>query len=52
MPLIVPDLAATSGPASIPFTLAHEVDSLQAGDRVLFMGIGSGLNTAFIELVW
>ena len=30
------------GPASIPFTLATQVDSLQTGDRVLLMGVGSG----------
>ena len=40
------------GPAAIPFTLAGEVDSLNAGDRVLCMGIGSGLNAAVIELLW
>jgi 3-oxoacyl-[acyl-carrier-protein] synthase III len=40
------------GPASVPFTLALEVDKLAPGDRVLCMGIGSGLNTAFCEIVW
>jgi 3-oxoacyl-[acyl-carrier-protein] synthase-3 len=40
------------GPASVPFTLAHEVDALMPGERVLCMGIGSGLNTAFCEIVW
>ena len=40
------------GPASLPFTLALEVDNLAPGDRVLCMGIGSGLNTAFCEIVW
>ena len=40
------------GPASVPFTLAHEVDNLMTDDRVLCMGIGSGLNTAFCEIVW
>jgi 3-oxoacyl-[acyl-carrier-protein] synthase-3 len=40
------------GPASVPFTLAHEVDNLMPDDRVLCMGIGSGLNTAFTEIVW
>ena len=40
------------GPASLPFTLALEVDALAPGDRVLCMGIGSGLNTAFCEIVW
>lgn len=40
------------GPASLPITLAGEVDSLTAGDRVLCMGVGSGLNTAMLEIAW
>jgi 3-oxoacyl-[acyl-carrier-protein] synthase-3 len=40
------------GPASIPITLAAEQESLKKGDRVLLMGVGSGLNTAMMELAW
>jgi 3-oxoacyl-[acyl-carrier-protein] synthase-3 len=40
------------GPASIPITLASQADSLKGGDRVLLMGVGSGLNTAMMELAW
>jgi 3-oxoacyl-[acyl-carrier-protein] synthase-3 len=40
------------GPVSVPFTLAGEVDSLEEGDRVLLMGIGSGLNASCLEIVW
>lgn len=40
------------GPASVPFTLAGEADTLAAGDRVLLMGIGSGLNASCAELAW
>ncbi|MFT2818077.1 3-oxoacyl-ACP synthase III [Leifsonia sp. A12D58] len=40
------------GPASIPITLAAEADNLKSGDRVLLMGVGSGLNTAMMEIVW
>lgn len=40
------------GPASIPITLAEEQATLQRGDRVLLMGVGSGLNTAMMELAW
>ena len=40
------------GPASIPITLAQEAPSLRSGDRVLLMGVGSGLNTAMMELAW
>jgi 3-oxoacyl-[acyl-carrier-protein] synthase-3 len=40
------------GPASIPITLADQADSLSRGDRVLCMGVGSGLNTAMTEILW
>jgi acyl-CoA:acyl-CoA alkyltransferase len=40
------------GPAAIPFTLASVADTLSAGDRVLCMGIGSGLNASVVELLW
>ena len=40
------------GPVSVPFTLAGEADSLSEGDRVLLMGIGSGLNASCVEVVW
>lgn len=40
------------GPASIPITLVEEQASLRAGDRVLLMGVGSGLNTGMLELCW
>ena len=45
-------LRGNIGPASIPFTLASQVDSLQTGDRVLLMGVGSGLNGCCTELEW
>ena len=40
------------GPASIPITLSEAQGSLKKGDRVLLMGVGSGLNTAMMELAW
>ncbi|NQY55085.1 MAG: 3-oxoacyl-ACP synthase III [Ilumatobacteraceae bacterium] len=40
------------GPAAIPITLVSAADRIQRGDRVLCMGIGSGLNTSIAELVW
>ncbi|WP_413450407.1 3-oxoacyl-ACP synthase III [Georgenia phoenicis] len=40
------------GPASLPMTLAAQADSLEPGDRVLCLGVGSGLNTAMLELQW
>ena len=50
-PADVPD-ARQHRPASVPFTLAGEVETLSAGDRVLLMGIGSGLNVSCVELAW
>jgi acyl-CoA:acyl-CoA alkyltransferase len=40
------------GPASIPITLVEEAKKLLPGNRVLLMGVGSGLNTAMMELAW
>ncbi|WP_456786378.1 3-oxoacyl-ACP synthase III [Cellulomonas sp. P5_C5] len=40
------------GPAALPMTLADQADSLRTGDRVLCMGVGSGLHTAMAEIVW
>ncbi len=40
------------GPASIPITLDQEKKNLTRGDRVLLMGVGSGLNTGMMELAW
>jgi 3-oxoacyl-[acyl-carrier-protein] synthase-3 len=40
------------GPASLPMTLAREADGLLPGDRVVCIGIGSGLNTSLCEIVW
>lgn len=40
------------GPASLPITLARQAETLKRGDRVLCMGVGSGLNTAMLELLW
>ena len=40
------------GPASIPVTLAEFSGSFVAGNRVACLGIGSGLNSAAIEIEW
>ena len=45
-------LLGNVGPASIPITLAYEAEDLKKGDRVLLMGVGSGLNTAMLEIAW
>jgi 3-oxoacyl-[acyl-carrier-protein] synthase-3 len=50
-PLTLPNYG-NMGPAAVPFTLARHMDQLRAQDRVLLMGIGSGLNTSFAEIVW
>lgn len=51
IPLSFPVLGNV-GPAAVAITLAREVGSLQRGDRVLMMGIGSGLNMTCLELDW
>jgi acyl-CoA:acyl-CoA alkyltransferase len=51
VPLTFPD-RGNIGPASVPITLAGEVGDLVGGDRVLLMGIGSGLNASCMEIAW
>ncbi|TYP88976.1 3-oxoacyl-ACP synthase III [Blastococcus xanthinilyticus] len=54
-PALVPTTFPTRGnlgPASVPFTLAAQQDTLADGDRVLLMGIGSGLNASCLEIAW
>ncbi len=50
-PLTFPTLGNV-GPAAVPITLAEHVDSLSPGDRVLMLGIGSGINAMATEVVW
>ncbi len=51
IPLTFPTLGNV-GPAAVAITLAKEAGSLTQGDRVLMMGIGSGLNMTCLELTW
>ncbi len=51
VPLTFPFLGNV-GPASIPITLSREAGSLQPGDMVMLMGMGSGINASAIELTW
>lgn len=51
IPLTFPTLGNV-GPAAVAITLAKEVEGLRSGDRVLMMGIGSGLNMTCLELNW
>ncbi len=51
VPVIFPT-RGNVGPASIPFTLALHASEFSAGDRIACMGIGSGLNSAVIEIEW
>ncbi len=51
VPVTYPELGNV-GPASLPITLSREASSLQRGARVLCMGVGSGLNTAMVEIEW
>ena len=40
------------GPAAVPYTLSTIAPEISTGERVLLMGIGSGLNCAGVELLW
>lgn len=51
VPLTYPDFGNV-GPAAIPITLAAAAADLSPGDRVLCMGVGSGLNMSFTEITW
>ncbi|KQO11326.1 3-oxoacyl-ACP synthase [Agreia sp. Leaf244] len=51
VPITFP-LLGNVGPASIPITLAQEASKLVRGNRVLLMGVGSGLNTSMMEIAW
>ena len=51
VPLTFPN-RGNLGPAAIPFTLAGISAELSQGDRVLLMGIGSGLNASISEIFW
>lgn len=51
VPLTYPDFG-NIGPAAVPYTLSTVADDLVAGERVLLMGIGSGLNCSVAEIVW
>jgi 3-oxoacyl-[acyl-carrier-protein] synthase-3 len=51
VPLTFP-LLGNVGPASIPITLSMESESLEAGDQVVLLGIGSGLNASAMDLTW
>ena len=51
VPLTFP-MFGNIGPAAVPFTLAKEAPTLSVGDKVLCIGVGSGLNVAYLELLW
>jgi 3-oxoacyl-[acyl-carrier-protein] synthase III len=46
------DTYGNMGPAAVPFTLARNADRMRSGERILLLGIGSGLNTSFAEIIW
>ncbi len=51
IPLTFPTLG-NIGPAAIPITLAMHQDKIAKGDRVLVMGMGSGINAMAAEIRW
>ena len=52
-PLIYPTFG-NIGPAGVPTVLSKAVidGSVKQGDRVMFMGVGSGINVAAAEIIW
>ena len=52
-PLIYPTFG-NIGPAGVPTVLSKAVQdgTVTSGDRVMLLGVGSGLNTAAAEIVW
>jgi 3-oxoacyl-[acyl-carrier-protein] synthase-3 len=51
VPKTFPELGNV-GPAALPISLARESRTLTRGDRVLAIGVGSGLNAALTEIEW
>jgi 3-oxoacyl-[acyl-carrier-protein] synthase III len=51
VPMTVPTFGNLSS-AAVAFTLAKQVPLIKSGQQVLLMGIGSGLNTSFAEIIW
>lgn len=50
-PMTVPTFGNLA-PAAVPFTLAKQVPLLKPNQQVMLLGIGSGLNTSFAEIIW
>lgn len=50
-PMTLPEYG-NIGPVAMPYTLAFHQKKIERGQRVLLMGIGSGLNTSFTEVAW
>jgi 3-oxoacyl-[acyl-carrier-protein] synthase-3 len=51
VPITFPTMG-NMGPAAIPITLALHQDNIVVGDRILMMGMGSGINAMAAEIVW
>ncbi len=52
-PLIYPEFG-NIGPAGVPTVLSRSVQdgTISPGDRVMLMGVGSGINAAAAEIIW
>jgi len=52
-PLIYPEFG-NIGPAGVPTVLSRSVQdgTVSSGDRVMLMGVGSGINAAAAEIIW
>ncbi len=52
-PLIYPEFG-NIGPAGVPTVLSRSVQdgTISSGDRVMLLGVGSGINAAAAEIIW
>lgn len=51
IPVTFPDYGNVAAEA-VPITLAHYQDTFKRGERIVLLGVGSGLNTAMTEVEW
>lgn len=51
IPVCFPELGNVAAEA-VPLTLALHSEKFSTGDRILLLGVGSGLNTAMMEVQW
>ncbi len=51
IPVTFPDWGNV-GPVSLPMTLAKSSESFSPGQKIVLLGVGSGINTGMMEVTW